>query len=147
MWRFAALFAGTLFVAAAFALGSSTEAEAQTGSGQAVVDEARGYIGAPYSYAGADAAYGISCSAFTQEVFGKFGVALPIDPAGQFGYGVPSDGQAGDLVFFDEGGFGISHVGIATGHGTVIHASDYYGQVIESPIEFIPGYAGAQAVV
>jgi hypothetical protein len=40
-------------------------------------------------------------------------------------------------------GYGISHVGIATGYGTVIHASTYYGAVVETPIEYIPGYVGA----
>jgi hypothetical protein len=54
-----------------------------------------------------------------------------------------SYGEAGDLVFFDEAGYGISHVGIATGYGTVIHASTYYGAVVETPIEYIPGYVGA----
>ena len=45
-------------------------------------------------------------------------------------------------MFFDEAGYGISHVGIATGYGTVIHASTYYGAVVETPIENIPGYVG-----
>jgi cell wall-associated NlpC family hydrolase len=46
-------------------------------------------------------------------------------------------------VFFDEHGYGISHVGIATGYGTVIHSSTYYGAVVETPMEYIPGYVGA----
>ena len=46
-------------------------------------------------------------------------------------------------MFFDEAGYGISHVGIATGYGTVIHASTYYGAIVETPIEYIPGYVGA----
>ena len=61
----------------------------------------------------------------------------------QYSYGVSSSGEAGDLVFFDEHGYGISHVGIATGYGTVIHSSTYYGAVVETPIEYIPGYMGA----
>ena len=66
-------------------------------------------------------------------VYGEFGVSLPGDPASQYSYGVPSSGEAGDLVFFDEHGYGISHVGIATGYGTVIHSSTYYGAVVETP--------------
>jgi len=46
-------------------------------------------------------------------------------------------------VLFDESGYGISHVGIATGYGTVIHSSTYYGAVVETPIASIPGYVGA----
>ena len=46
-------------------------------------------------------------------------------------------------MFFDEAGYGISHVGIATGYGTVIHASTYYGAVVETPIDLVPGYVSA----
>jgi hypothetical protein len=76
-------------------------------------------------------------------VFADLGVYLPDSPDAQYAYGMPSDAKAGDLVFFDESGYGISHVGIATGYGTVIHASTYYGAVVETPIEYIPGYVGA----
>ena len=106
-------------------------------SGQAVVGEAYGWIGTPYG------AYGVDCSGLTSLVFAQFGVYLPDDPASQYSYGVPSYGKAGDLVFFDEHGYGISHVGIATGYGTVIHASTYYGTVVESSMQYIPGYVGA----
>jgi cell wall-associated NlpC family hydrolase len=106
-------------------------------TGQAVVDEARSWIGTPYGV------YGFTCTGFTSRVYGEFGVYLPADPASQYSYGVPSSGEAGDLVFFDEAGYGISHVGIATGYGTVIHSSTYYGAVVETPIEYIPGYVGA----
>jgi cell wall-associated NlpC family hydrolase len=66
-------------------------------------------------------------------VFADLGVLLPASPDAQYAYGTPSYGNAGDLVFFDEDGYGISHVGIATG----------YGAVVETPIEYIPGYVGA----
>ena len=119
--------------------GPVSEAKAQGGdySGQAVVDDARAYMGTPYG------AYGMDCSGFTSAVFADLGVYLPDSPGAQYAYGTPSDAKAGDLVFFDESGYGISHVGIATGYGTVIHASTYYGAVVETPIEYIPGYVGA----
>ena len=106
-------------------------------SGQAVVDDARSYIGTTYG------AYGFTCSGFTSAVFADLGVYIPDSPEGQYAYGTPSYANAGDLVFFDEHGYGISHVGIATGYGTVIHSSTYYGAVVETPIEYIPGYVGA----
>jgi cell wall-associated NlpC family hydrolase len=106
-------------------------------SGQAVVDDARSYIGTPYG------AYGMDCSGFTSAVFADFGVYLPDSSDAQYAYGMPSNAKAGDLVFFDEAGYGISHVGIATGYGTVIHASTYYGAVVETPMAYIPGYVGA----
>jgi peptidoglycan DL-endopeptidase RipA len=117
--------------------GSSTKAYAQGYSGQAVVANAESYLGMPYG------ASGMTCSGFTSMVFADFGVYLPESPGAQYAYGTPSYGKAGDLVFFDEAGYGISHVGIATGYGTVIHASTYYGAVVETPIEYIPGYVGA----
>lgn len=133
----AALLSCALFSVVLMAGPSTEEAQAQGVSGQAVVDDARSYIGTPYG------AYGFDCSGFTSAVFADLGVSLPDSPDAQYSYGVPSSGRAGDLVFFDEAGYGISHVGIATGYGTVIHASTYYGAVVETPIEYIPGYVGA----
>jgi cell wall-associated NlpC family hydrolase len=121
----------------ALLVSSPERAEAQSATDQAIVEESRSWIGTPYE------AYGLTCSGFTSMVYEEFGVYLPSDPASQYSYGVPSSGEAGDLVFFDESGYGISHVGIATGYGTVIHSSTYYGAVVETPIEYIPGYVGA----
>jgi peptidoglycan DL-endopeptidase RipA len=119
--------------------GQASEAHAQgyDVSAEALVDDARSYIGTPYG------AYGFDCSGFTSAVFSDLGVYLPDGPSAQYAYGTPSYGNAGDLVFFDEHGYGISHLGIATGYGTVIHASTYHGAVVETPIEYIPGYVGA----
>ena len=110
-------------------------------SGEAVVDEAYAWMGTPYG------AYGADCSGFTSQVFAQFGVYLPDDPQAQYSYGYSSTAEAGDLVFYNEAGYGITHVGIATGYGTVIHASTYYGAVVETPIYDIPGYVGARDVL
>jgi cell wall-associated NlpC family hydrolase len=123
------------------AAASPAQAYPAYASGQAVVDEAYGWMGTPYG------AYGADCSGFTSQVFAQFGVYLPDDPAAQYNYGVPSTAEAGDLVFYDEHGYGISHVGIATGYGTVLHASTYYGAVVETPMYDIPGYVGARDVL
>lgn len=128
-------------LSSALLVGSPSRAEAQTATDQAIVEEARSWIGTPYG------AYGADCSGFTSLVYEEFGVYLPDSPAAQYSYGVPSYGEAGDLVFFDESGYGISHVGIATGYGTVIHSSTYYGAVVETPIYLIPGYVGAADVL
>ena len=93
---------------------------------------------------------GEDCSCFTMLVFAEFGIALPDSPAAQYSYGTPVNGppQAGDLVFWAEGGGGITHVGIAMGDGTVIHASNYTGYVTEgTPINVIPGYVGARRLL
>jgi cell wall-associated NlpC family hydrolase len=131
-----ALLSCALFSAVLLA-GPTSEAHAQSYSGQAVVDDARSYVGTTYG------AYGLTCSGFTSAVFADLGVYLPSSPEAQYAYGVPSNAKAGDLVFFDEHGYGISHVGIATGYGTVIHSSTYYGAVVETSMDYIPGYVGA----
>ena len=131
----AVLFFCALFSAVLLA-GPANEAQAQA-SGQAVVNDARSYIGTPYG------AYGLTCSGFTSAVFADLGAYIPDSPDAQYAYGVPSNAKAGDLVFFDESGYGISHVGIATGYGTVIHSSTYYGAVVETSMDYIPGYVGA----
>lgn len=111
--------------------------EAYADTGQAAVDQAYAYEGTPYGAGGFD------CSGFTSAVYADVGVYLPDDPAAQYAYGTPSNAEAGDLVFFDEHGYGVSHVGIATGHGTMIHSSTYSGAVVEAPIDSVPGYVGA----
>ncbi|CAN5872933.1 hypothetical protein BH23ACT11_BH23ACT11_29800 [soil metagenome] len=108
---------------------------------EAVVNEARSYIGAAYDYSGAG--YGYDCSEFTSAVFSAFGVSLADSPTSQYAAGAPSSAGAGDLVFYSEGGYGITHVGIATGYGTIIHASSYFGVVTETPMYNIPGYIGS----
>ncbi len=133
---FVALFSCAVLSAALVAT-TPSEASAQAVSGEAVVAEAQSYIGTPYG------AGGLDCSGFTSAVYANLGVSLPDDPVAQYSYGAPSEAAAGDLVFFDEAGYGISHVGIATGYGTVIHASTYYGTITETPISQVPGYVGA----
>ena len=82
-------------LACALLVGSPERAEAQSATDQAIVEESRSWIGTPYGV------YGFTCSGFTSMVYGEFGVYLPADPASQYSYGVPSSGEAGDLVFFD----------------------------------------------
>ena len=136
MRRFVVALFSCAVLSAALVTFSPSEASAQV-SGEAAVAEARSYIGTPYG------AGGLDCSGFTSAVYANLGVSLPDNPATQYGYGAPSGAAAGDLVFFDEAGYGISHVGIATGDGTVIHASTYYGTITETPISLVPGYVGA----
>ena len=136
MRKFVVALFSCVALSAALVATAPSEASAQV-SGEAAVAEAQSYIGTPYG------AGGLDCSGFTSAVYANLGVSLPDDPAAQYGYGVPSEGAAGDLVFFDEAGYGISHVGIATGYGTVIHASTYYGTITETPISQVPGYVGA----
>jgi cell wall-associated NlpC family hydrolase len=101
---------------------------AETPLSQAVNDG----MGAPYKYAGTTKG-GFDCSGYTSFVFAKFDVALPHTSAGQakLGTTVAQDQlQPGDLVFFDTGGGGISHVGIYVGDGKFYHSATNQGVTV-----------------
>ena len=90
----------------------------------------------------------MDCNCLTAKAFEPFGIYLPEGPLeGQMAYGTPVSGppQAGDLLAWSEDGSGlITHLGIAMGDGTTIHASAYAGMVVAgTPIDSIPGYIGA----
>jgi cell wall-associated NlpC family hydrolase len=91
------------------------------------------------------------CSCHTKTVFRTFGRRLPDNPPSQYRYGryiKRSNLRPGDLVFFDENRNGElqpwDHVGIYSGNGNLIHASGYFGRVVESKMKHIRGYWGAR---
>ena len=92
---------------------------------QAAVSAARKRIGAGYAM-GATGPGAYDCSGLTMAALSAAGVALPHSSFAQYGMGKAVDRgaiRAGDLVFFDTAGPGASHVGVATGKGTVISAT------------------------
>jgi cell wall-associated NlpC family hydrolase len=87
--------------------------------------------GIPYRNGGSDP-NGFDCSGFTQYVFGQYGVALPRDVKEQYGTGKTVKPEAiamGDLLFFTTVAPGASHVGIALGGDTFVHAPSSTGVV------------------
>lgn len=120
-------------------------------TGNAVVAEAAKYLGTPYVLGGAAECVPyemMDCNCLTAKAYEPFGIYLPDGPLeGQTAYGTPVSGppQAGDLLAWSEDGSGyITHLGIAMGDGTTIHASAYAGFVVSgTPIDAIPGYIGA----
>jgi cell wall-associated NlpC family hydrolase len=119
---------------------------------QEVMSVARRHIGTPYrsSPPGPCRRYrSEDCSCFTKFVFNTFGKKLPDSPTRQWQYGrkvTKSDLRRGDLVFFKEAGRNrpITHDGIYSGRGNLIHASAYFGKVVESKMKYIRGYSGAK---
>jgi cell wall-associated NlpC family hydrolase len=140
--------------ASASASGSTTRGGGGgvSGSGDEVLAVADDHLGTPYEFSppGPCVAFEAEdCSCFTMLVFQEFGIALPDSPGGQMGYGTPVYGapQAGDLLFWSEDGSGyITHVGIAMGDGTTIHAQ-VHNEVTISSINYIDGYVGARRLL
>ncbi len=90
-------------------------------NGQAIVDAARSKIGAPYGW-GAVGPNAFDCSGLTSWAYNQVGKSIPRTSQAQAAQGTPvaySDLRAGDIVAFYSG---ATHVGIYSGHGTVIHA-------------------------
>lgn len=125
--------------------GSSAAALASPGQGtgpgvqgsatvQNLLREIDRWYGTPYVYGGATR-NGTDCSGFTQAVFRSVGVDIPRRASRQAAAArnVPRGSlRAGDLVFFNTSGPGISHVGIYLGDGNFAHAATSRGVVRES---------------
>ena len=106
--------------------------------GSYIVDYAKQYIGNPYVYGGNSLTNGIDCSGFTQQVFGNNGISLARTAAeqSQGGQDVSMDDlQAGDLLFYDNGGY-VGHVAIYCGDGTVVHASNEETGITVSDVDY-----------
>jgi len=111
---------------------------------QPAVEAAQAAIGAAYA-SGATGPDAFDCSGLTFFAFGQAGIALPRTSFAQFEVGTEvglTEIQAGDLVFFDTGGPGASHVGIALSPETAISATSH--GVMEHPIG--TGYWGEHLV-
>jgi len=136
----------------------STKSESKSSSsgkssskGQAIVNEAKKYLGVKYVYGGSSPS-GFDCSGLVQYVCRKNGISVGRSSRDQFGDGVSvsrDNLQPGDLVFFQSGGT-IHHVGIYVGGGQMIHAPQTGKTVSYQSINTpgrIKGYAGARRVV
>lgn len=115
---------------------------ANASAGQAIVNEARKYIGYPYVWGGESLTGGVDCSGFTMLLYRNlYGISMPHLAASQAGYGqtIPYGQQrAGDLVFFGSSWSNIWHVAIATDEGTIVHASNPSEGIKEGPIYQAP---------
>lgn len=102
-------------------------------TGNAIVDFAYGYLGAPYVW-GATGPSTFDCSGFTSYVYSNAtGINITRTTYSQMGQGTPvsySELQPGDLVFT----YGGDHVGIYIGGGQYIHAPQPGDYVKVSPV-------------
>ena len=89
-----------------------------------IVDFALQFVGNPYVYGGTSLTNGADCSGFVMSVFAEFGYELPRVAAAQCAASEKksvADIEAGDLVFYGDGG--IDHVALYIGDGKIVHAS------------------------
>jgi cell wall-associated NlpC family hydrolase len=107
--------------------GTSSTTPATT-SQQAVVDEAKEYVGLPYVWGGTSKTSGVDCSGLVQSVYKSLGYDLPRLSADQArsGRAISSmaDAQPGDLIAWDNSSRnnGADHIAIYIGDGKMIEA-------------------------
>lgn len=139
---------------------SSDKSSGNTSSGREYVNDspvakavaaARSWLGTPYKYGGTTR-QGVDCSALMMFVFREAGKNLPRTSRQQFMVGSAVERRelrAGDLVFFNTNGSGVSHVGLFIGNDAFIHASSSQGVVREmmSAPYFTGRYMGARRIL
>ncbi|RNL62654.1 lytic transglycosylase [Nocardioides marmoriginsengisoli] len=97
-------------------------------SGDAVVTEARKYLGLPYVWGGTDPRKGLDCSGLVQLVYKNLGYDLPRVSSDQARAGTPvaslAEAQPGDLLAWDNSSRnnGADHIAIYVGDGKMIEA-------------------------
>jgi hypothetical protein len=122
-----------IFAALMIFAGTDTNT-AQAASVSELTAVASKYIGIPYVYGGTTTK-GLDCSGYTQLVFKQLGYDLNRTSAAQYKQGTAvskANLKAGDLVFFNTSGSGVSHVGISLGGSKFIHAGVSTGVTVAS---------------
>ncbi len=120
---------GTSATDFARALEGAVSTDVPTGTrGDAVVAEARKYLGTPYLWGGTDPAKGLDCSGLVQLVYKNLGIDLPRVSNQQAASGRPvasmAEAQPGDLIAWDRSSRnnGADHIAIYIGGGKMIEA-------------------------
>jgi len=92
----------------------------------------------------------MDCDCFTKRTFNDIGIKLGWW-TNQIKYGRRirlSQRRVGDLLFFSEDGSGsLTHVGIQSHNGYILHASSYFGKVCESDLKYMRGLYAARRLV
>lgn len=119
------------------AAGHKQAAPAQQTVGQKALAAARSVIGFPYVY-GAAGPNAFDCSGLTSWAYAQAGKQIPRTSQAQASGGTPvslDQLQPGDIIAYYGG---ASHVGIYTGHGTIIDALNSGVPVQERDMNYMP---------
>lgn len=111
--------------------------------GERVLEAAQSKIGSPYRW-GAAGPNAFDCSGLTSWAYSQVGKHIPRTSYAQAAQGTPvafKDLQAGDIIAFYSG---ASHVGIYTGHGTVVHAINESKPLSETSLEYMPFHSAVR---
>lgn len=120
--------AGTAFAAALDATATDQRTTGASAEGEAVVAEAKKYLGLPYVWGGNSITKGVDCSGLVQQVYKEFGYDLPRVSADQARSGRPvasmAEARPGDLIAWDNSSRnnGVDHIAIYIGGGKMIEA-------------------------
>ena len=119
-------------------------------TGRRVVQQARRHLGDRYGFGTCKRSVK-SCTCLTKRAVSPFGHRMSMGERSQWKYKgsrkIPKSRlRPGDEVFFKEGGRRgpITHVGIYAGNGEIVHASSFFGRVVEKKMKYINGYFGAK---
>ena len=132
---------------------AKTEKQSYSSDIDKVIDLALAQVGKPYIWASANPNIGFDCSGLVYYVYKQVGISLNRTSYTQINNGVSVDSKdlrKGDLVFFNNGGGRISHVGIYIGNNQFVHASSPGTGVIVSKLfgsYFGNTYVGARRII
>ena len=132
---------------------AKTEKQSYSSDIDKVVEVALAQVGKPYIWASANPNIGFDCSGLTYYAFKQAGINLNRTSYTQINNGVSVDSKdlrKGDLVFFNNGGGRISHVGIYIGNNQFVHSSSPGTGVIVSILfgsYFGNTYVGARRII
>ncbi len=110
------------------------------------------YLGTPYKRGG-ETKTGMDCSGLVVAVYRQYaGFKLPHETKKLFKLVKRIDKENlayGDLVFFSDGWFGVSHVGLYLGGGKFVHSMEDFGVIASSLDEdyYKKRYIGARRVI
>jgi lipoprotein Spr len=137
---------------------NTEEAQSSYSEKQSSLDEGKmgkiidSYMGSPYKRGG-ETKGGMDCSGLVVVVYRQYsGFRLPHDTQKLFKLVKHIDkGNLvyGDLVFFSDGWFRVSHVGIYIGQGKFVHSIEDFGVIVSSLNEdyYKKRYLGARRVI